>query len=352
MATFSVWILGESNVSISGGKSLDGITQGDGSHLVGETVTLTSSDWVETFLRDNDTDFDDNDGNQRLDGDQTINGTSYTDGTRVEAEYRIVLDDGNGNSYEAIAYNIVNSSPAYGTVEALSFVGPPQGWPPVGVPLTVTTATEGPGSSGQPDLPADDLVVPCFTPGTRIRVPGGTVPVETLVAGDVVTTRDHGPRRLRWVGRVRMGRAELAREPALCPIRVRAGALGPRRPVRDTLMSPQHRVLVSGWRPALLFGADEVLAAVSHLVNGHSIDWAGDVAGVTYIHIMFDRHEIVFANGIATESFRPGPQTLPALPARARDEVLRLFPELVDTPDPAIAPARPMLKGWEASVLV
>lgn len=348
MAIYSVWILEESNITVSGGNSLDGITQGDGSHLVGETITLLNNNWLESTIRDNDANFDDNDGGQRLDGAQTIDGTTYGDGTRVEAEYRIVLEDADGNTYVALAFNVLNSSPAYATNEGLAFVGPPQGWPPVGVPLTVTQATEGPGSMGQPAIPTTDLVVPCFTPGTRIDTPRGAVPVESLAVGDLVITRDRGPLPLKWIGQVALEPMQLAANPALQPIRLRAGALGAGRPQRDMLLSPQHRVLLSGWQTELMFGSDEVLAAALHLVNGSTIAVAHDVSAITYIHLMFERHEVIYADGLATESFRPGPMTLPALPAAAQRELLHLFPDLTAH---GFAPARPLLRSWETSMM-
>jgi len=353
MATYSVWILEESNISVSGGVTLDGVTQGDGSHLVGETITLDSNDWLETSVRDGgqDTTFDDNDGNQRLDGSQTIDGVTYSNGTRVEGEYRIVLEDGSGNSYEAVAYNVNNSSPAYGTVEGLAFVGPPQGWPPVGVPLTVVEATEGPGSLGQSAIPADDLVVPCFTPGTRIATPCGPVPVEALRAGDMVNTLENGPQTIRWVGKVSLDGPTLAANPALRPIRLCAGALGDGRPGRDMMLSPQHRVLISGWRAELLFGQREWLIAVRHLVNDSTVAPATGVTGITYIHFLFDRHEIVFADGLAAESFLPGPMTLGDRAGATREELQTLFPELADKGGIAFPAARPLMKGWEAALL-
>ena len=252
MATYSVWILEESNISVSGGKTLDGITQGDGSHLLGETITLNNNNWLETTIRDDDTNFDDND-NQQLQGDQTIDGTTYADGTRVEGEYRITLEDADGNQYEAVAYNVDNSSPAYGTSEGLAFVGPPEGWPPQGVELTVVATSEGPGSLGQDPIGAGDLVAPCFTPGCLIATPDGLRPVEDLQTGDMVITLDAGAQPIRWTGRVTLGSGQLRANPSLCPVRVRAGAFGAGRPNRDMLLSPQHRLLLSGWRAELMF---------------------------------------------------------------------------------------------------
>jgi len=350
MPTYSVWILEESNITISGGKSLDGITQGDGSHLLGETITLESNDWVETRVRDDDGNFDDND-NQRLDGDQIIDGTTYGDGTKVEAEYRIILEDEDGNRYEAIAYNVNNSSPAYATNEGLAFVGPPQGWPPQGVELTVVEVSEGPGSLGQDPIPQDDLVIPCFTPGSLIDTPSGQRAVEDLQVGDPVMTLDGGTQPIRWIGRVTLSAAQLRADPSLRPVRICKGALGPGRPVRDMLLSPQHRLLVSGGRAELMFGEPDLLAAARHLVNGRSIRVAHEVETITYIHFMFDSHQVVFADGLAAESFLPGPMTLPGLGVAARDELLKLFPGLENGAAPSPRPVRPHLKRWEAALI-
>lgn len=131
MANYSVWMLEQSKITVSGGKSLDGITQGDGSHLVGETLRLNSNDWLQSSLRDNasDTTFDDNDPSQRLDGAETIDGVSYNNGARIEAEYRLTVRDPDGNTHDVLGYNVnePGQSPTYGTVEGLTFVG---GFPP------------------------------------------------------------------------------------------------------------------------------------------------------------------------------------------------------------------------------
>lgn len=99
----------------------------------------------------------------------------------------------------------------------------------------------------------DAQFVTCFVAGAMIATPGGERPVETLRAGDRVITADHGAQALRWAG----GRAVMARG-AAAPVRFAPGVLGNDRPL---LVSPQHRMLLSGWRVELMFGAGEVLAA-------------------------------------------------------------------------------------------
>ena len=49
---------------------------------------------------------------------------------------------------------------------------------------------------------------------------------------------------------------------------------------------------------------------------------------VTYVHILFDRHEIVFAEGAPSESLFTGPEALKSLSSAAQAEVFSLFPEL------------------------
>ncbi len=190
------------------------------------------------------------------------------------------------------------------------------------------------------EYPIPGAVIPCFTPGTLIATPEGPRPVEALAPGDMVLTRDNGPQPVRWAGRRAVGgRGDHA------PVRFAPGAIGNDR---ELVVSPQHRVLVEGWRAELLFGADEVLVAARHLVNGDTIHRAPrDRAD--YIHILFDRHEIVTAEGVATESFHPGDYVL-AGDAAIRAELTTLFPELA-APGRGWDTARPVLRRAEAALL-
>ena len=130
-------------------------------------------------------------------------------------------------------------------------------------------------------------VVLCFGRGAMIRTPSGEVPVERLAAGDLVETLDHGAQAIRWIGSTTvLARADLT------PIRIRAGALGAGQPTRDLLVSPHHRMVVTGWRAEVLFGEPEVLAAARDLINDETIRPANDLEEIEYFHILFDRHEI------------------------------------------------------------
>jgi Ca2+-binding RTX toxin-like protein len=194
-------------------------------------------------------------------------------------------------------------------------------------------------------------VIPCFTPGARIATPRGEVPVENLREGDKVITRDNGIQEIRWIGRRTLNRAELAQAPNLAPILIRAGALGHGLPERDMIVSPQHRILICGDRTQLYFEESEVLVAAKHLVNGGGIR-ACALQETTYVHFMFDSHEVVLSDGAWTESFQPGDQTLGAMGRAARAEILALFPELASRDGLTdYAAARRSLKAHEAKLL-
>ncbi|MEO0752216.1 MAG: Hint domain-containing protein, partial [Pseudomonadota bacterium] len=158
--------------------------------------------------------------------------------------------------------------------------------------------------------------------------------------------------QIAWINQVTLTAAHMARAPGLRPIRVRAHAFGENQPNRDMLLSPQHRVLLRGWQTELLFGTQEGLAAVWHLINDRTVTRAMDVDEVTYIHFMFDRHEVVCADGMWAESFLPGPRTVSGLDAGPRAELMTLFPELGADAVPEMTSARPILKKWEAALFV
>ena len=197
----------------------------------------------------------------------------------------------------------------------------------------------------------ENLIIVCFTAGTRILTATGPVAVEELRAGDLVVTRDNGQQPLRWVGSRTVTLDEMRVSPDLQPVRFAAGALGDIGPDRAMMLSPQHRLLIEGARAEMYFGESEVLVPSKHLVGLPGVTRALPAEGVTYVHILFDRHEIVLSDGIWTESFQPAERTLNAMEAAARAEVLALFPAL-QTDDDAYPAARLSLKAHEARVLL
>ncbi|WP_068309682.1 Hint domain-containing protein [Aliiruegeria sabulilitoris] len=194
-------------------------------------------------------------------------------------------------------------------------------------------------------------VIPCFTPGARVATPSGEKLVEDLCVGDKVLTRDNGVQEIRWYGQKRLDYGKLASVPHLQPILIPAGSLGDNLPERDMMVSPNHRMLVANDRTSLYFAEHEVLVAAKHLVGRNGIKRLPQLQ-TTYIHLMFDRHEVVLADGSWTESFQPGDYTLNGIDSEQRGEILEIFPELgtVQGRDDYAA-ARRTLKKHEALLL-
>jgi len=118
------------------------------------------------------------------------------------------------------------------------------------------------------------------------------------------------------------------------------------------VVSPNHRMLINNDRTALYFEEREVLASAKHLTGLDGVD-AVEASSVSYIHFMFDQHEVVLSNGAWTESFQPGEQTMDGMGQSQRDEIYDLFPELRDAEGlGAYQAARRSLKKHEAKLLV
>ncbi|WP_420325099.1 Hint domain-containing protein [Mameliella sp.] len=205
--------------------------------------------------------------------------------------------------------------------------------------------------TGTMDFFEIEEIVPCFTPGTLIATPQGERLVEELKVGDRVITRDNGIQEIKWVGRKDLTGFDLARKPHFKPILIQQGALGNNLPEHDMLVSPNHRVLVANDKAALYFEEREVLVAAKHLTGLDGVDEV-EANGVSYIHVMFDSHEVILSNGAWTESFQPGDYSLKGIGNAQRQEILELFPELEKAEGlKAYASARRSLKKHEAALL-
>jgi Ca2+-binding RTX toxin-like protein len=166
----------------------------------------------------------------------------------------------------------------------------------------------------------DNTGIVCFTAGTRILTPRGEVAIESLRPGDLVTTLDHGPQPLLWIGTRHVTGAELEANETLRPVLIAKGAMGNRR---DLLVSRQH---------GMLLGPDHLARAVHLARECRGIRIAHGKREVTYVHLLFATHQIVFAEGIPSESFYPGPNALRMMDPAARADLFRLLPGL-DRPE-------------------
>ena len=195
-------------------------------------------------------------------------------------------------------------------------------------------------------------VVPCFTPGTLIATPRGEVPVEELQEGDRVITRDNGMQQIRWKGSRHLRGEELLKARHLQPVLIRKGALGYGLPERDMVVSPNHRMLINNDKTALYFEDREVLVAAKHLTGLDGIERL-HAKSTTYVHFLFDQHEVILSDGAWSETFQPGHQTMDGLGNAQRNEIFELFPELRNGGGlEDYHAARKTLKKHEADLLI
>ncbi|SDX86248.1 Hint domain-containing protein [Ruegeria halocynthiae] len=192
----------------------------------------------------------------------------------------------------------------------------PDGIPPAGTDLTVGPIVNNDNSTAHLDLGAQ---VVCFTKGTLIETCAGATRIENLEPGDLVLTQTGDYQPLIWVGQT-----TVAATGKLAPIVIAEGALGN---TRELVVSPQHGIVINDWRAQLLFGEDEVIVRAVDLVNGGTI-YRRPGGMVTYYHVLFEHHQIIYSEGIPTESLYPGVVAMGAVSAEYQEELLSLFPEL------------------------
>lgn len=149
-----------------------------------------------------------------------------------------------------------------------------------------------------------------FVRGTHITMANGLQkPIQELEVGERVLTRDNGPREVRWIGR-----QTVRATGDLAPILIAKGALNNSG---DLMLSPNHRLFIYQRRDHIKAGRAEVLVRARQLVNGHSVVQS-DGGFVEYFQILFDQHEIIYAEGIAAESLLVDTRVRPVIPDEVR----------------------------------
>lgn len=289
-------LAGAGDDNITGGTGNDTITGGDGD----DTFVYTAGDGDDTI-----TDFNTGNSGTLDDADSTNNDFIDLSGfyDHISELYADQADDGVLNQSDGSDYS--NNSD-FGT-GSITFTG---------------------ASADSSFFTMENTGVVCFTSGTAIRTPRGDVLIDDLKAGDLVTTMDNGPQPIRWIGRRTLDQSELKASPELRPVLIRKGSFGLER---DLLVSPQHGILLDR----------DNLVRAKHLVEvpASRVRIAHGKRTVTYSHLMFDAHQIVFAENAPSESFYPGPMALSTLSNPALHELQSLFPEVINP----LAP-----KSWTA----
>lgn len=266
---------------------------------------------------------------QTYDGTAVYNATlTYSDGSTAQIT-AVLAQDVDGNTYLFPEYsdNADQTALEAGPIQSITL-----------------DSLHGNHYGGTTASRADWDYVTCFTGGTPITTPEGARMVEDLQAGDLVTTVDHGAQPLRWIGARRV-----SARGAFAPVRFAVGSLGNQQVLQ---VSPQHRMLLSGWRAEMFGGAQEVLAPACSLVNGDTVTRAPG-GEVTYYHLLFDTHELVYSAGVISESFHPAATGWQSLEEAARGEILALFPQLQTNGLGAYgATARTVVRGHVAPLLM
>ena len=152
-----------------------------------------------------------------------------------------------------------------------------------------------------------EIACVAFTRGTHITMANGKqVLIEDLNVGDRVLTRDHGAREIRWIGQQTMRATG-----AFAPITIKEGVLNN---AADLVVSPNHRIFIYQRNDRIKAGRAEVLVKARLLVNGVDVVQS-DGGFVDYFQVLFDQHEIIYAEGIAAESMFVDKQAKTYLPS-------------------------------------
>lgn len=165
-----------------------------------------------------------------------------------------------------------------------------------------------------------DLLCISFARGTMITLGDGSqCAIENLTPGQRVLTRDHGPQPLRWLGRATM-RAVGSAAPVVIP----SGVMGNSN---DLIVSQHHRMFIYQRNRGAASGTAELLVQAKHLADDETI-FIREGGAIDYFSLVFDRHEIIYAEGIPAESLMVTEATLSRLPPELAQEVKERFPGL------------------------
>lgn len=170
------------------------------------------------------------------------------------------------------------------------------------------------------DISLSDLLCISFVRGTMITLASGEQrAIEDLAIGDKVLTRDHGGQEIRWVGK-----ATLRAVGAFAPVLIAAGTLGNSG---DLIVSQHHRMFLYQRQRKAGVPTSELLVQAKHLVDGERV-FLREGGFIDFFSLVFDHHEIIYAEGIPAESLMVNDATVSRLPAELSADVRARFPGL------------------------
>ena len=243
--------------------------------------------------------------------DYTLPGESVTTTLDAEAIYNAIVTYGDGSTANTTIILIQAEN-------GDTFISLPDGTAVQNVQITSVQSDNYFGVSA-PHTSSARVV--CFADQTLIKTAKGPVAARDLRRGDLVETLDHGAQPIRWINT-----RKVAARGATAPIRFRKGALGPDIPTRDLLVSPQHRILVRSRIVERMLGVPETLVPAKKLLALPGVSVVRDMQQVVYVHILCDRHEIVFAEGAPAETLFLGAQATRWLAPELEQDIGTVFP--------------------------
>ncbi len=293
----------------------------------GEVITVS----------DNDTIFDETDFNQEFEGSSDPDGRNPSAGTDIDPEYMYVIrpDGGPTDGSQDIRIYVyeMGVGPGADGFVADAYVSPNIEYEIVAI------------DNQSHDIAYSNVFL-CFAGDTRIETPSGPRRADTLGAGDIVWTVDDGFQPLLWTGSREFCPNELRLNEKARPVLIRAGALAPGMPRNDTVLSPQHRVLLRSPIVERMFDVPEILVPAHTLVGVPGVTRYIPPQGVRYVHLLLGRHHILSADGLLTESLMLGPEAFRAMNADQRREVDALLAQNAgETGGITMEPARKILRG-------
>ncbi len=183
-----------------------------------------------------------------------------------------------------------------------------------------------------------------FTRGTHITLATGEQRlIEELNVGDRVLTRDDGVQDIRWIGQ-----STVRAVGEFAPICVRAGTLNNES---DLIVSPDHRLFIYQRTDEVGAGRSELLVKARHLVNGETVV-VQDGGFVDYFQLLFDSHQIIYAEGIAAESMLIDMRTKPVLPDDLAEAMGEVIPGHSDLPHAGLDVNENLLNRPDAAELL
>lgn len=201
------------------------------------------------------------------------------------------------------------------------------------------------GNSINGPITSGDAVL-CVSSEAKILTKIGAVESRNLKEGDLVWTLDHDYQPIRWIGSRSLSAADLIKNPKSRPICVHQNAIGDNMPARDILLSPQHRVLGRSKVAEHMFGTKEVLVAATKLKELVGVETVEASTSVQYIHILFDHHEIIKADGLLVESLLIAEQSEMLIEGLDQE----IVPERCR--GATMIPARPLIEGKRCKTLI